>query len=469
MTRLLAVFFCAVCLHDVLASYSFSTSSGTITELNLPWTRQGDTLEFKIIIKNNDATDHSVLLSLSDKYGIREKSGSPLFFLYFGNFFDSLRMELAAGESREVTLYHAPSFYTAGRFNRYLNVYEDYENESANTLPITVHSALTLRARNFKQEELAELLEMNVHVPEHFPVVFHNDSADTQVITEFVSSSLPDWIYIENKYIYPLVVLPNDVINFGNIVVTAKEPNIEKLEGPVYLIYKSGSETYRTGISLYITSVTDSALLKPCIEFQLDSSLFGPVKVGNSTTGNLKIVSNRSASIRLSNPQFTWGDTEGFSFDTTSFPVDVPAFGELTVPITFAPTTIEPVVKYRYAVGFTARAESDSFSCDPSITLAGAAYLTEFADRQDKTEVSINVLPNPVYNEGLVSVTGLRDPMIEIYNVLGQVVAKNMLSELSINVRNYDFAIPGTYIARVRGLRGDGTPISLTKSFVVLR
>lgn len=457
-----------VCLSTslVAGTVSFSTTSGVITELTLPWTRQGDTLKARISISNTDAISHSVLVSLSEKYGVKHKSGSPLFFMVGGRFADSFSEVLPAGATKEFTLYHVPGDYRAGRFMRYINVYQNSEFQSRATLPITVHSALTLRARNFREEELVDLLNVPAVIPECVPVYFHNDSSSTQLLTEFLSVNLPGWITIQNKFSYPLVVLPNDVINFGNITVAAPEPNIEKLEGPVYLIYKTGNTTHRTGISLYITSAKDTAALKPCIEFQLDSH-FGPVKIGNSVTKELRIRSNRNVPIRIAKPQFTWGDAEAFSFNADAFPIDVPPFGEVSTQISFTPTTIDPFVKYRYAVDFTARAESDSITCDPGITFAGVAYLTEAVEPVPDGNVRMSILPNPFHDKGNVLVEGLRDAEIMVYDFLGNKVAEGRGT--AIELRHSQVYGSGVYIVKATGIDASGTNISLVRSFIVLK
>lgn len=462
MKRLAFVICTFVCLQSSYGgTYVFSTTAGTIGELTIPWTRQGDTLRFTVTIKNTSAGAHSVKLSLNQLPGNLSKNGSPLFFDVGGQLRDSIRLELGAGASQEFTIVDVPARYAAGRHKRYINVFEDYSFQAIESLPIEVSSALTLRKRAFVEEVIVELRDLTPGVTEYFPVYFHNDSAGTQVVTEFISTTLPPWITTQNKYSYPLVIVPNEVVNFGNIVVTAPAPNLEKLEGPVYAIYQSGSDSNRTAIRLYITSVADTALLKTCIEFSLDAP-FMPLEVGQTTTQNLRIRSNRHHTLRVSQPQLSWGDVEGFSFSTSMFPVELPAFSEVSLPVTFAPTTVVPFVKYRYAATFTAHAESDSTSCDPSITLAGVVNLGGAVEPVAGGEVHVRISANPMSGHGTISVDGLANATIEISDMLGHSRAKQRAAEMEVS------GLPaGSYIVRVSGIYASGWPAVVSRLLII--
>jgi hypothetical protein len=464
MKRLAFIVCTFLCLQSSYGgNYAFSTSAGSISDLTIPWLRQGDTLRLKVTVKNTSGVAHSVKLSLSQKSGSLSKNGSPLFFEVGSELRDSLRIEMNAGESVEFTLIDIPTLYAAGHFNRYINVSEEYNDQVRAFLPITVASALTLRKKDFKDEIQVDLLDLVPGIAEYFPVYFHNDSSDAQVLTEFLSTTLPSWITVQNKYSYPLVVLPGEVVNFANIVFRVEEPNIEKLIDPVYLIYKNGPVTKRTGVRPYITSITDSALLKPCIEFFLDSQ-FGPIKIGTSEMNELHIKSNRPYPVRLTQPKLSWGDVEGFSFNSSIFPLDVSAFGEITLPITFAPQTTTPLVKYRYAAGFTAHAEADSSSCDPSIAFAGIAYLNDAVSVADGEKIELRIVPNPMLEKGSITVMGVEDPLIEITDILGHTAMSISSDELSVvGLAN------GTYIVRVSGINTDGRFTVISSLLRVMR
>jgi hypothetical protein len=362
---------------------------------------------------------------------------------------DSIRIDLAAGASSEFTLIDIPARHAAGRFYRYLNVYEEFEMVAADTLAITVASALTIRKTAFLPDILVELKDLVPDVPEHFPVFFHNDSADAQVLTEFLGTTLPPWITVQNKFSYPVVIASGEIVNFANIVISPPEPNMEKLEGPVYLVYRNASDTSRTGISLYITSMSNPNLLKPCVEFSINGD-FGPTKVGETVTKALQIVSNRAYPITLTQPKLSWGDIEGFSFESSSFPMILPSFGTRSVNITFAPATVNPFVKYRYAAGFTLHAEADSSACDPAIVLAGIAYVNGAVEREHEP-VALQVIPNPARTSGTVTVIGMHHAFIDVSDVLGHVKASIRGTELAIRgLEN------GTYIVRAVGTDASG-------------
>jgi hypothetical protein len=462
MRRLVFIICTFCCLQSIYGgTYTFSTTTGSISDLTIPWKRQGDTVRIKVTITNETGAAHSVKLSLSQKKGGMLMSGSPLFFEVAGVLLDSIRIAIGIGGSAEFTLIDIPSLYAAGHFTRYINVFEEYNMQASGSLPIVVASALTLRKTDFKEEILVELKDLLPGIPEYFPVYFYNDSSEAQVLTEFLSTTLPPWITVQNKYSYPLVVLPGEIINFANAIVTVKEPNVERLEDPIYLIYKEGSLTKRTGVRLYITSITDTALLKPCIEFFLDSS-FGPVKIGESATKELHVKSNRPYTIQLTEPKLNWGDVEGFSFNSTLFPLAVPPFGDVAVPVTFSPHTVTPLVKYRYAAGFTAHAEADSSWCDPSIALAGIVFVEgDVAVEHGQEGCQLQISPNPIYDRGMVTVEGIEDPMIEITNLLGNL-------ERRITARQMQVAglTAGTYIVRVTGM-SNGRFTVLSKVLII--
>lgn len=462
MKRLAFVICTLVCLQSSYGgTYVFSTPAGTISELTIPWTRQGDTLRLTVTIKNTSASAHSVKLSLNQLPGNLTKNGSPLFFDVGGVLRDSIRLELGAGASQEFTIVDVPAKFAAGRHKRCINVFEDYSFQAIESLPIEVSSALTLRKRAFVEEVLVELRDLKPGVTEYFPVYFHNDSAGTQVLTEFISTTLPSWITIQNKYSYPLVVVQNEIVNFGNIVVTVPDPNMEKLEGPVYAIYQSGSDSSRTGISLYITSVADTSLLKTCIEFSLDAP-FTPIEVGETTTQTLRIRSNRHHTLRISQPTLSWGDVEGFTFSTSMFPIELPGFGEVSLPVTFAPTTVVPFVKYRYAATFTAHAESDSTSCDPSITLAGVVGSDGAVGPVAAGEVLVRISSNPMFGHGTISVDGLTDARIEISDMLGNSHVQREGLELEVAGLH-----AGSFIVRVSGNDERGWPRVVSRLLIV--
>lgn len=458
----------SLCLsgYSFAGSYTFTNASGEpVAEWRIPWTKQGDTAKINIIITNNDIVPHTFTMALGTVRGAQGgESGVPLFFSLDGStiYFQSITTNLLPGQTYGFYLLHIPSQYDAGRFLRYLNVFENDSLIASATFPIEAFSAFVVKSASSPESFVVRMTELAVGVTECLPVYFHNTSPNDEVITEFLSVNLPEWITVENIFTFPLVTLPGENIHISDICVTPPEPNMERLEGPVYLIYKNDTSTQTKNIQVYLTSAADTNLLRSCVEFRLDSTLFGPVELGESVTKNVRVKSNRYEPMRLTSASFTWGDTDGFSFNSSLFPLAIEPLGEVTIQLTFKPTTTEPAIKRRYAAGFTVHAESDSSSCDPNVTLTGLSG-TLGVDHQT-SEIQLAITPNPSWERATIRVTGLHDVMIEICDVLGNIVMHGGGRELE-----FRSAEPGIFFARVRGVDASGRGRVLARSFVAVR
>lgn len=299
-----------------------------------------------VVIKNISTSSITINCSFDEEW-----------FRVWGVTHDIISISISPGQSRTLKIKYG-NYGSCGIYRANLTL------KSSSLTQIIVYEAnIVCDILKYSTESIV-IMNTKVGDEDCIPIFGTNNSTKVVNIYELPYPQIysDSVVKYTNQIPLPYLVLPGETIKFAEVCFKPKLPSYDYSGDGRFTTTDGTQSIYYNFLS---SKLTDTNLLKPCIQLTDNKSIIGPILFGGDTTHTLFFKSNRYDTTFVNDVVFYGGDGLMFKMEEP-LPDTLLPLSLTPVKVRFSPTTLLPVVKDRFAVDARFTTSCGNFSIDLS-------------------------------------------------------------------------------------------------------